>query len=349
MKARKLLIFAAVALMLLSACPVWGRWRTFRICELNTENLFDTTHDEGKQDQEFLPDGKMRWTMKKLWKKLENLSKELISVGPNRPADLIALTEVENDSVMTWLCRRALLRKSGYRYIMTDSPDARGIDVALMYQPATFKPLKSTYIRVNNPHARDFRTRDILHVEGRLQSGDTLHVFVCHLSSKRGGKYSQRDRDIECAHLRRGVDNVFRRNPDANIVILGDFNDVPTSPALVGTLRAALVSGDGVRGESRRLYNLSPGHETSRGIRGTYKYEGTWEMLDQCIVSGALLRSGARVSTSHSSLRIWAPSFVLEDDKSDLLQKPRRTYKGYRYNGGFSDHLPIFIDLRLSF
>ncbi len=349
MKTASRLFLILLCCLFLSRSALQAQQRTFRICELNAENLFDTAHDLGKEDREFLPEGNRRWTQNKLWKKLDNLSREIISLGPNRPADIIALTEVENDSVMTLLCRRALLRKAGYRYIITDSPDPRGIDVALMYQPATFKPLKTASIRIQHPKQPHFRTRDILHVAGRLQNGDTLHLFLCHLSSQRGGRSSQRHRAIECQHLRRSVDTLLCDNPRAKIIIIGDFNDTPSSASLTQHLGAIPLAGKAVKPRCASLYNLLPAHAGANVVTGTYKYQGRWQMLDQCIVSGSLLDTAGRVYTSPTDLHIWAPPFLLEEDSDDLQQTPRRTYNGYRYNGGFSDHLPIFIDLTVRF
>ena len=321
MKTASRLFLILLCCLFLSRSALQAQQRTFRICELNAENLFDTAHDLGKEDREFLPEGNRRWTQNKLWKKLDNLSREIISLGPNRPADIIALTEVENDSVMTLLCRRAMLRKAGYRYIITDSPDPRGIDVALMYQPATFKPLKTASIRIHHPKQPHFRTRDILHVAGRLQNGDTLH----------------------------SVDTLLCDNPRAKIIIIGDFNDTPFSETLTQHLGAIPLAGKAVKPRCASLYNLLPAHAGANVVTGTYKYQGRWQMLDQCIVSGSLLDTAGRVYTSPTDLHIWAPPFLLEEDSNDLQQTPRRTYNGYRYNGGFSDHLPIFIDLTVRF
>ena len=153
----------------------------FTFVELNCENLFDCLHDTSKQDEEFMPDSYRHWTRTRYWRKLNHIGQEILSCGEDTSGwslpDMVALCEVENDSVMHDLTMRSLLRKAGYRYIMTSSPDLRGIDVALMYSPFSFSLLNHHSIRV--APMKDMRpTRDILYASGVVLSGDTLHVFV---------------------------------------------------------------------------------------------------------------------------------------------------------------------------
>ena len=159
--------------------------------ELNCENLFDYHHDEGKDDTEYLPEATRHWTKKRYWQKLNNIAQELLSCSDDGIPDMIALCEVENDSVLHDLTSRSLLRNAGYEYLMTNSPDLRGIDVALLYSPYTFAPIRSYSIRVT-PVEQMRPTRDILYACGQTVSGDTLHVFVVHFPSRFGGeKYSR--------------------------------------------------------------------------------------------------------------------------------------------------------------
>lgn len=321
----------------------------FRMAELNCENFFDCLHDEGKEDTPFLPDGPRRWTPRRYWKKVNNIGKLLMSMYSDRPVDVIALTEVENDSVMTDLCRKSILRRMGYDYRITDSPDRRGIDVALMFLPETFRPLADTTLCVSSPEMPDLKTRDILYVAGRLVNGDTLHLYVVHLSSRLRGKRSEKYRRQECRTLMNHVKGIQKRHPNAHIAILGDFNDTPTSKTLTQYLNAEPDDGNHLTVETQKLYNLSYRQQADRGIRGTYKYDGRWEMIDQCLVSGSLLQDASLTQTRHGNLHLWAPDFILEEDKEDRGLKPRRTYNGYRYNGGYSDHLPFYIDFMLNF
>ena len=150
----------------------------------NVENLFDCRHDSLKEDREFLPDGEKKWTPARYWRKLDALSKVVAAVGEERLPDLVGLCEVENDSVLFDLTRRSSLRALGYRYVATHSPDVRGIDVALLYQPGSFRLLESHEIPVPSAEAGFRPTRNVLYVKGEVLSGDTLHVLVCHLPSR---------------------------------------------------------------------------------------------------------------------------------------------------------------------
>ena len=154
------------------------------LVELNCENLFDYFHDEGKQDEEYLPDATRHWNKKRYWRKLNHTAQTLLSASDDGIPDLIALCEVENDSVMRDLTKRSLLRNAGYEYLVTQSPDLRGIDVALLYSPFTFSPIQSYPLRVK-PVENMRPTRDILYVSGLIPSGDTIHVFVVPSSLSR--------------------------------------------------------------------------------------------------------------------------------------------------------------------
>ncbi|MBQ8099244.1 MAG: endonuclease [Bacteroidaceae bacterium] len=321
-------------------CHAVAQEKSFVIAELNAENLFDCAHDEGYNDHDFLPDSGRRWHQGRLWHKLQHLSKEIMSLNGLLPPDLVALTEVENDSVLHGLTRRAILRRAGYHYVMTHSHDERGLDVALLYQPLTFRVIGHESI---TPHLNGtpILTRDILHIVGCVVTGDTLHVYVCHFSSKIGGRKAQRYRMAEARTLWNSVNDVLRHGREAKIVIVGDFNDAPSSKALTVGLKVQMAAEAGSY-LPQRLYNLSQSLP-SDSIRGTYKYDGRWELLDQCIVSGSLLSEEEAFSVIPGSFRVCSPSFLLERDDEGLGLKPRRTYNGFRYNGGFSDHLPILV------
>ena len=264
----------------------------FTFVELNCENLFDTVHDSLKNDMEFLPDGSYHWTRTRYWKKVNHLSQEIIALGELNPRgddlqseslqneqraeqgmpiynkgidwrlpDIIALCEVENDSAMIALTKRSLLRKAGYEYVMTSSPDERGIDVALMYQPMSFRLLNHHSIRVKRlPDMRP--TRDILYAKGVLISDDTLHVFVVHAPSRRGGEEASRPYRLQVAsQLGQAVDSLYALNASAKILIAGDFNDYHDSPALKQL-------------EQHHLINISKSAKGRNGAKGTYRYHG---------------------------------------------------------------------------
>ncbi len=292
--------------------------------ELNCENLFDCQHDSLKQDTEWLPDGQRHWTPARYWRKLNNIGQELLSCQEEGLPDLVALVEVENDSVVFDLTRRSLLRNAGYRYLMTQSPDMRGIDVALLYQPTSFRPLCYDYLEVTP--LEDMRpTRDILYVQGETLNRDTLHVFVVHAPSRFGGERPTRpNRQLVMDRLMGAI----RLLPaDAKVVVAGDFNDYADSPSLVVL-------------EQNGLHNVSRVAKGTHGAEGTYRYEGEWESIDHVLVSSSLLEHVKQAYVNDVP-------FLLEEEKKYGGVKPLRTFNGYRYQRGFSDHLPLVVRFQL--
>lgn len=298
------------------------------LVELNCENLFDYRHDEGKDDTEYLPEATRHWTKKRYWRKLNNIAQEILSCSEEGIPDLVALCEVENDSVLHDLTRRSLLRNAGYEYLMTSSPDLRGIDVALLYSPFSFAPIKSYPIRVT-PIEGMRPTRDILYVCGETVSSDTLHVFVVHLPSRFGGeRYSRPFRQAAAERLCQSIDSVYAVAPDAQMLIAGDFNEG--------------IDGDILQHICRhRLKNLTAEAISPEDVDGTYRYKGKWECIDHILGSSTIY-------IKVESARIHAPRFLLEEERNYGGFKPYRTYNGMRYQPGFSDHLPLVVSFRLS-
>ncbi len=299
--------------------------------ELNCENLFDCRHDSLKQDMEYLPEGARHWTPYRYWNKLDNIAREIVSCGRDDSGyelpDLVALCEVENDSVMSDLTRRSLLRTLNYDYIMTNSPDLRGIDVALLYHTFTFRPISHTSLRIS-PLKGMRPTRDILYVCGQVRSGDTLHVFVVHAPSRFGGERKTRPYRMAVANrLSAAIDSIYSLRPSAKVIVAGDFNDYSNSPALQYLT-------------ARQLHEVSAGAQGTHGARGSYCFRGHWESIDHILVSPALL------PLWHST-RIHDLPFLLEEDTRYGGHKPRRTYNGYQYQAdGYSDHLPVVTKFR---
>ena len=306
--------------------PHFSFSQSLTMVELNCENLFDYSDDVGKDDAEYLPEATRHWTKKRYWKKLNNIAQELLSTSDDGIPDLIALCEVENDSVLNDLTRHSLLRNAGYEYLMTSSPDVRGIDVALLYSPFSFAPQRSYPLRVE-PVDGMRPTRDILYVSGLILSGDTLHVFVVHAPSRYGGeRYSQPFRRAVADRLCQSLDSIRAITTDAQILIAGDFNDGPDSPMLQQICR-------------QRIRNLTKDARGANGVKGTYRYKGEWESIDHILASRVLYN---KVDTTY----IHSPKFLLEDEKLYGGFRPRRTYNGMRYQPGYSDHLPLVVRIR---
>ena len=293
------------------------------LVELNCENLFDCQHDSLKQDQEWLPASVRKWTPTRYWRKVNNIGQTILSCQQEGVPDLVALVEVENDSVLHDLTRRSLLRNAGYEYLMTESPDLRGIDVALLYQPFRFRPICYDYLDIQ-PLEGMRPTRDILYIKGETLSFDTLHVFVLHAPSRFGGERSTRpNRRLVAERLMSVVSTL---PADAKVIVAGDFNDYADSPAL----QYLVASG---------LHNVTAQALGTHGAQGTYRYQGQWQSIDHVLVSPSLLHRVAQTYIND------AP-FLLEEDKKFGGQKPLRTFNGYRYQRGFSDHLPLVVRFR---
>lgn len=305
----------------------------FTLVELNCENLFDCRHDSLKQDMEFTPDGSRRWTERKYWNKLNNISKTIISCGMEgdewKMPDIVALCEIENDSVMRDLTKRSSLRTARYEYIATQSEDVRGIDVALLYSPGTFFPISNYPLRVK-PEADMRPTRDILYVSGRIVTGDTIHVFVVHAPSRYGGeKRTRSHRLLVAERLISSIDSLREVCNEPKIIVTGDFNDYSDSPSLLRLRDKGLTS------VSQKAIGRT------NGVEGTYKYKGEWESLDH------ILLSKETIPWKYSCF-INDDEFLLEKDDRYNGYQPYRTFRGYKYRNAYSDHLPLVIRFDLS-
>lgn len=206
----------------------------------NVENLFDTHHDTLKNDNEFLPDAIRHWNYTKYKKKLADIARVITAIGEWNPPALVGLCEVENDSVLRDLTQRSPLKELNYRYVMTNSPDLRGIDVALLYQRDLFKLISFHSIPI--PSFKQHRpTRDLLHVSGLLLTGDTLDVIVCHLPSRSGGAKESEPYRLHAARiLRTEADSLLSIRLHPQLIIMGDFNDYPTNKSVKEILEATM-------------------------------------------------------------------------------------------------------------
>lgn len=315
----------------------------FRVMHYNVENLFDCRHDSLKQDEEFLPQAVRAWTWKKYYDKVAKIAKVILAASDEQVPDLVGLCEVENAYCLDGLTKYSPLRDAAYRYVMTDSPDERGIDVALLYQPATFRLIGSQCIRIFSEQTIHKPTRDLLHVSGRVISSDTLDVFVCHFPSRFGGiRQSEPYRMLVAKVLRQAVDSLLAVRQNPYLVVMGDFNDSPFSRSVSEVLGAEVRTDK--HPSPWKLYNLMAGKE-----EGTYRYKGEWEMFDQFLVNGNMLNFSSSLYTHPSkSYRLVFP-FLLEEDEQYGGDTPFRTYKGMRYHGGYSDHLPICLDIEIKY
>lgn len=305
-----------------------------KIMFYNVENLFDTVDDPATNDDEFTPQGDRHWTSKKLDQKIERTAKVIIAAGTWDSPAIIGLCEVENLFVLEKLANHPLLKKAGYRIIHKDSPDHRGIDVAMLYRKDLFSPYDYTTIPILTEDGDAIATREILHVAGSFPYGIKYHLFINHWASRYGGLMeTESTRKLAAERLKQAIANIQFSSPDANIICMGDFNDQPTDESICKILGASVSS---LTDKSNSLINLSGNWNSEQ--TGTIKHQQEWTVFDQFIISKNI-RSLTKAS-------IFNEKFLLEPDTKFTGYKPFRTYVGFRYNGGFSDHLPIILEIQ---
>ncbi len=331
--------------------------KEYRIMFYNTENLFDPFHDTLKNDHEFIAGGLRGWTWSKFLKKIKNISKVIIAAGEWEPPEIVAFSEVENRFVIMQLLKRTPLERFNYKIIHEESPDERGIDVAMIFRSDKFKYLyhKSIVVQLSD----SIKTRSILYVKGQFLdpetglSSDTLHLFINHWPSRTGGPLQTMHRRIKAAQtLKLYVDSLVKLSPDVKIVLTGDFNDEPFDESLATHLKAETD----ITKPGANLYNLMIPY-LDKYDSGTNKYRNQWGLIDQFIVSkGFILNDRASFIADNSdtgseltivSAQILRFPFLLIVDEKYSGSVPFRTFNGMNYIGGFSDHLPILLTLRL--
>ncbi len=312
-----------------------------RIMFYNVENLFDPFNDSLTNDDEFTTEGTRYWSWKRMTEKLNKISKVVTAVGEWDPPVVVGFCEIENGFVMNQLITKTPLAKFGYNLVHRESPDRRGIDVALIYRPDRFELEEEHFFKVMYPDQPHRTTREVLYARGIIAGLDTVHLFVNHWPSKYGGALASEPGRMAAGKLvRQKVDSIRIFHPEARIIIMGDFNDGPNSAAIVEALEAVPPSENI---EINKLYNLH--HKYDGSGTGSLKYQGQWETIDMMIVSGGLLNKKHGLYVNPDGGMIYRNDFLLEEDVSFVGVRPFRTYIGFKFHGGFSDHLPIYIDL----
>lgn len=333
-----LLLFAVAfsAALLLNSCSSFENRKPIEVVFYNVENLFDTIDDPNVLDDEFLPDSAKKWTTERYEKKLIDLAKVLTAISEDDLPEVIGLSEVENRQVVEDLFKTDSLGTAKFKVIHEDSPDKRGIDVALVYNSEVLTKLHHEKIRYSFAFEPETTTRDILYA--KLLSGkDTLHFFVNHWPSRRGGQEASEPKRLKAATvLRTKIDSILLKDRSAKVVAMGDFNDYPNNRSMTEIMNCE-------PGANQRLTNLTY-HLHEKGL-GTYNYKGEWGMLDQFIVSDGLLYSAKGYATSDSSATIFKEDWLLYFPEGGEEPSPSKTYGGSNYYGGYSDHLPIRLTL----
>lgn len=287
---------------------------SIKIISYNVENLFDCQHDTLKNDSAFLEEGMYHWHYSRYQNKLEKIAQVVVNISGWESAPLVGLCEIENEHCLKDLCYH--LKRFHYKFIHYESPDERGIDVALLYDSTKINILTSEALYVD---LQESFTRDILYASCLVNFCDTIHTFVCHLPSQSSGSHeSDWKRKYVKNILQNKIDSIQQIQPEAKIVIMGDMNTNPIND---------------LKGMNNLMIDLENQGE------GTHKYHGIWSCLDQFYVSNHF--------TNQVSASIFSADWLLEEDTKYLGVKPFRTYIGYTYHNGYSDHLPIVLTIKL--
>lgn len=335
--------------------------RGIRIAFWNVENFFDPFVDSTLAYNDYTEEGRQHWTKTRFYRKRNNIYKAILALSENRPVGIMGLCEVENESVLRAVFQQTPLRNHNYRWVHYEGPDRRGIEPALVYSLNHFMLVESTVFPYYNPDDTAYRSRDILYAKfipaankgaedrgispaTKATADDTLHVFVNHWPSRYSGELETvGSRSCSASILRAKVDSIMAAAPDGyapKIIIMGDFNDTPSDESVHDVLRARRPS----EGGKGCLVNLF-GDAGTLGFEGTLKHQADWQIFDQIIVTPAVMDDREGLHYQEGSARIYHADFMLEDDETHHGKKPFRTYLGPRYLGGFSDHLPVYIDL----
>ena len=307
----------------------------------NVENLFDTIDSPDTDDAEFLPDGPKQWTSSRYQRKLHNMARVIAELGTDIHPDGVAvlgLGEVETGGAVEDLVRTPPIDKRGYRVVSHEGPDARGVDVALIYDPKRFTFLRQKAYRLRIDDQPDFRTRDQLVVSGLLE-GDTLHVIVNHWPSRRGGE--KRSRPLRCAAAdlsRHIIDSLLARNANARIIHMGDLNDDPVDISMRKHLR---VVGEKQFATGGMLYD--PMVELYQKGIGSLAWSDSWNLFDQISLSPALV-TGAGGRYKYHSTRIYNEPYLRQKD-GNFKGYPFRSFVGHEWKDGYSDHFPVYVVL----
>jgi hypothetical protein len=337
----KILFIFYIQFVFVSLLPAQQNNNNYSLLFYNVENLFDTKDNPLTDDDNFTPEGDLHWTHKRLNNKLLNISKVIISAGGWSSPDLVVLAEIENRYVLEKLINDTPLRSFSYKIIHKESPDSRGIDIGLIYNSEIFYPINYQYYPITlNDDTLD--SREILYVSGILHEKDTIHVFGNHWPSRYSGLLETKPlRKAAASLLRNKVNELNTMFNAPKIIIVGDFNDNPDDESISKILAAKRIEENI---STNQLYNLF--FDFNRAEQGTLKYQSQWFLFDQIIVSGSLLKSDFGIYTTPEYAKVVKLPFLLEDDEKFGGQKPFRTYYGYTYQGGFSDHLPVLLQLK---
>jgi endonuclease/exonuclease/phosphatase family metal-dependent hydrolase len=303
----------------------------------NLENLFDTIDDPHINDNEYLPDSKKKWNTSRYNQKIQNLSKVISQLGDNDGPEILGLCEVENGKVLQDLLKTELLKGNGYEIVHMNSQDKRGIDAAMIYKKKYFQVLSKCLISSDKEDGT-LTPREILLVKGLLGK-DTLFILVNHWPSRLGGESTSEEKRIHLAKvLRKTADSILNVSKTDNILLMGDFNDEPVNKSISKFLNA----NNNLSNYSKNDL-LNPFYEVMQEGEGTIKYKSDWELFDQIMISASLKDNKAHTYLENSA-GIYSPLWMHYMQKEN--NGPHRSFINSKYYGGYSDHFPVFIQLK---
>lgn len=315
------------------------KYEVYSVCFYNLENLFDTINNNGKYDLEFSPQGSRQWNGDKYRSKLKNIARAISNMStettPLGPA-VIGIAEVENRSVLEDLVKQDDIRSWRLQIVHHDSPDRRGIDVSLLYNPRLFRVLNVTNARLNIEDNPDFRTRDQMCVTG-LMGGEKVSIIVNHWPSRLGGQeQSSYLREAAAALVKHTVDSLLADDPNQGIIVMGDLNDDPQNRSVANVLGGKKNKDDVT--EDNGFYN--PWWSTLDSGIGTLAYKGSWNLFDQILVSKYFLGDRSHLTFFKSDVLNWD---FLKNTEGNYVGYPLRTYASGVFLNGYSDHFPTRI------
>lgn len=326
-----------VLVIFLSSCTSVKRSlkSQYTVVSYNVENLFDTVDDPKIPDEEFLPESEKKWDNQRYQKKLDDIGKVIAGISPKDFPEIVGLVEIENQTVLEDLVKSAQLKDQNYAIIHEESPDFRGIDVALIYRKDAFQEIRHETLPVVFPDEPEFKTRDILHVTGKVRN-ETIHVFVNHWPSRIGGDdKTEPKRMLAASVLKKKVDQILALDPKARIIIMGDMNDEPANKSLKEVLGANSPNS------GAQLVNLMMPDDVAG--KGTYFYNGNWNMLDNLVVSHEMI-TGKKIRIIDQKGFIYSNDWMIFTNKNGD-KTPNRTYVGNKYVAGVSDHFPVYFKM----
>lgn len=311
--------------------PLLLKSQTEIIAFHNCENFFYPTNDSLKNDDAFTVSSPRNWNWERFNLKKDLLAKTYIALSKGNLPAIIGLCEIENNQVLNALCNDSPLKKGNYDYIHYNSPDIRGMDVGMIYRKDKFKVISHEKIVIDSSLIIDEPTRDILYVNGNLNKLP-LHIFIVHAPSRRNNDRNKPLRQAIFELIYKKA-KILYDSGEKNIIIMGDFNDNPWDKSVEKGFR---TSG-GYYNHQPLLVNLM---KKEKNKRGSYTYSGQMLNFDQFLVTQDMIE---RIDTITSPSHIFIPDFMIDPNPKTTKVTPFSTYKGYKYQGGISDHFPIFM------